>query len=111
MIDGIFYPIDNAMSFGVKGELAIAVSPGSTDIISADTSNNLDTPTTLQEITRIPFVAMQNDTNSIYVDTRVLRDIKAMRKLRENDEIVAFLIADTASDIKCVVNFYLWFKE
>ena len=111
LIDGIFYPIDNALSFAVAGEMLIAVAPGGTDVASAGTANDLDNDVTLQEITRFPFIAMQNDTNGIYVDTRVFRDIKAMRKLKKGDIVRAYYIADTASDIKCKVDIYMWFKE
>ena len=51
------------------------------------------------------------DTNGVWNPDVIEFDIKAMRKLRETDEIALAYIANNSGDIKLIGDIYLWFKE
>ena len=107
LVDIYFTAIDVAMATPVRGEAVISIRPGGTSVILPATSGSLGNVVNPLEIARKTFVAMQNDTNGIILSTHWEADIKAMRKLRTNDQLHLSYIADVASDIKMAGNIYM----
>ena len=111
LIEYIMDPVDNALAAPVRGECLLHVKPRGQQVAdSPATSQSLDNGVSIEEIARFPWSVMWNDTNGIFKAFHGKSDIKAMRKLREGDEITLAYIAATASDVKFVANVYLWFK-
>ena len=104
-------PIDTAMLTSVPLEVVLAINPGGTSVISPGVTQGLDAPVTIQEIGRWWAEAGQNDTNGWLYVSRIEFDTKAMRKMRETDELVLRYVASTANDLRLRGVVYTWFKE
>ncbi len=96
----------------IRGEIVLAVAPnGVTVVDEPNTVQSLDNNVPLQEIARFPLLATHNATGD-YVQTQFIDlDIKAMRKLKEEDQLQIRAIAASASSIRLFGIIYQWFKE
>ena len=101
--------IDSTVT-AVNYSMILRVNPRGTSVQGIASSESLDNPVAIEEIARWSG-SVGYDTNGVWNPDVIEFDIKAMRKLRETDEIALAYIANNSGDIKLIGDIYLWFKE
>ncbi len=89
----------------------LSLRPAGVAVRNARRIQSLDTPTTLQYIAGGVFILKADAANNIFTyNPNVMVDMKAQRKLKENDQVVLTHIGNDA-DYQLVGNASLHFKE
>ena len=104
-------PIDTAMTAVNGFQLMLKIRPAGVSITNPATTQALDTPVPLQEIASWWAEGIMNNANGQITTGKIEFDTKAMRKLKQNDEVVVSYLATVASDFRLRGIVYLWFKE
>ena len=113
LIDVEIYSVSTAKDEDTYG-LFLHVAPRGQSVIGTGAlSEVLDISVPLQEICEIQGQSLNRDAaaNESMHPTRIYRDIKAMRKLKTDDEIQWTDFADSNAKVRVVGIIYLWFKE
>jgi len=115
LIDGYWVHALPTVAGSVQARWHIQVAPSGVNVFDPADSELLDQPVPVQFIASgtIKFMAAVSSAVGIANPASIplYRDIKAMRKLAEADNIVFSLIADGSSEIFFYGDFHLWFKE
>ena len=104
-------PIDTAMTAVNAMQAMLTVRPRSTSVANPSVLQVLDDPVPLQEIASWWLEVFMNNSQGQIFHDKVDFDTKAMRKLKEGDEIALAYRATVASDMRLRAIIYLWFKE
>ena len=84
----IISPIDGAMASPMRGEYMIELAPRGVSVATdVSTSQSLDENVPIEEIARFPWSVMMDTTSGILQEDRRTIDMKAMRKMKEGDEL------------------------
>ena len=111
IIDARFF-ITGDLATPVRAETVLSVWPrGQQVALDPTTSTALDQDVPTQEILRFPAIATHNATGDyVQVDSYHI-DTKAMRKLKEGDEVVLSFKASSSSAIQILAVINQWFKQ
>ncbi len=112
LIQLTFSPV-SATDENIEVACMYSVHPKSIGIVGPSVSESLDNPVPLQEITQFNFAWNKHLTTSgaMQGNFRWDADIKAMRKLKELDELVLAFTADVDTSFNVNGTIYQWFKE
>ncbi len=96
-------------------EIIFSIAPRGIAVIetgAAPSTEDLDKPVPTEELTRFRgYSQKQAIVGDNPIMERFLRDLKSMRKLKENDKIMVHFISGTANDLELRGTVYQWFKE
>ena len=111
LIDGNFFPgATQTTPQDQTVEIMLRVNPQGVVVITPSGATGLDQSVGINEISSSMFTVGQLSIEAWWMHP-YRRDIKAQRKLRENDEIALSLVCDLSNRVLFTGLIYMWFKE